>query len=67
MGQSPHKIPDDINVIYKDIQDLKEKNKLCKRYSCTPTALNNFLRRRGHKLERQSVWVLRPITEEEKE
>lgn len=67
MGKSPHKMPDDINDILKDVQELGTKAKLCKKYDCTRQNIDDFLYRRGYKLEAATVWTLRPLTKEEKE
>ena len=66
MGKVPHKLPDDINQILSDAQELGSKSNICKKYDCTRQSLDDFLRRRGYKLEAKTVWTLRPLSKEEK-
>jgi len=66
MAKSQQKLPDDINEILETAKELGSKANVCKKYDCTRQTLDNFLHRRGYKLEASTVWTLRPLTEEEK-
>ena len=66
MSKSQQKLPDNIQELLKDAKELGSKSNICKKYNCTRQTLDNFLFRRGYKIEAKTTWELRPLTEKEK-
>jgi hypothetical protein len=52
------KLPENVEEVLKDLNILKTKEKLVKKYGCTRNGMESYLQRKGVKLVRESRWVL---------
>jgi len=56
------KLPKDIKIVLEELNLLKTKQELVKKYNCTRNGLDRYLERKGYKLVQIKEWRLEKVS-----